>query len=322
MDGALEGRVERTDGGMPRTDFAALLPTRALPRFTPAEFLGTLNRMIGGAGASAELVPDLTRFEQSPGGARVWHRRQMPPRVGVAVAGVTLLVEGQDRPAFGAGSLGVGSLGADSSGVEDVAALTFRSWPAGAREIARARAHVRVREVDPVPGADLDANHDRAAALTAVAAAALELSQALGIVWETSGVAVPADEMLAALPALTAGEAPVALWIGTGGQGWGAVATRGLHPLLGAEVELRAPGLARAAAERVVTELAAEILETGRLPAEGTVIDIGSRGALRVRYRGAEDGGLPAIVLDEAIPGGSRAGAGDVSAGSLEAGAA
>ncbi len=317
MDGALEGRVERTGEGGPRTDLAALLPTRALPRFTPAEFLGTLNRMIGGAGASAELVPDLTRFEQNPGGTRVWHRRQLPPRIGVAVAGVKLLVEGQDRPAFGADSLGAGSLGVDAA-----AALAFRSWPAGAREIARARAHVRVSEVDPVPGADLDANHDRAAALTAVAAAALELSQALGIVWETSGVAVPADEMLAALPALTAGEAPVALWIGTGGQGWGAVATRGLHPLLGAEVELRAPGLARAAAERVVTELAAEILETGRLPAEGSVIDIGSRGALRVRYRGAEDGGLPAIVLDEAIPGASRAGAGDVSAESLEAGAA
>ena len=305
MDGALEGRVDwadrgEADAGTLQAEFAARLPMRALPRFTPSEFLRTLNRMIGGTGASAELVSDLTRFEQSPGGTRVWHRPQVPPRIGVSVAGITLLVEGRDRPALGA---------------DDAAALGFRSWPAGAREIARARAHIRVSEVAPALGADLDVNHDRAAALTAVAAAAIELTQALGIIWESSGVAVSAEEMLAAVPALMGGEPPVALWIGAGPRSWGAVATRGLYPLLGAEVELRAPGLATAMAERIVTDLVAEILETGCPPAEGTAIEAGSHGALRVRYRGAEEGGVPAIVLDETMPGAFGSASGDLEAG-------
>jgi hypothetical protein len=314
MDGALEGRIdgaERGPGsGAPRTGFAALLPTRTLPRFTPNEFLKTLNGMIGATGARAELVPDLTRFEQSPGGTRVWHRPQVPPRVGVTVGGITLLVEGQDRPALGA---------------DDAAALGFRSWPAGAREIARARAHIRVAEVAPALGAELDVNHDRAAALTAVAATALELAQALGLVWEASRVAVPAGEMLAAVPALMAGEAPLALWIGAEARSWGAVTTRGLYPLLGAEIELRARGIGAAAAERIVTGLAAEIVETGRLPADGATIEAGSRGAVRVGYRGAEEGGLPAITLDEAIPGkatSSGPAMGQPGAADLAAGAA
>lgn len=263
--------------------FAALLPCRRLPRFTPADFVKSLNEILEQSGAEAELVPELTRFERTQVGTRVWHRRKAPPRVGATVAGVTLVVEGQDRPPFGPG---------------EAEGLGYRSWPAGAREIARARGHLRIREAAPAPGADLDLNHDRALALTVAAAAAAELGEAAGIVWESSGIAVPADELLAAVPSLMAGEPPVALWIGTVAGRSGVLATRGLFPLLGAEVELRAPGLAREAADKIVLGLAAEILDTGQPPAEGARLAHRQRAGFFVSYQGCEDG-IPAIVLEE-----------------------
>lgn len=300
----MDGSVKRTSGGSggerlcrrgAQAGFAAVLTMRALPRFTPAELLTALNRILAKAGSSAELDPGLTRFEENAGTDRVWRRPQVPPRVGVVVAGVTLVIEGHDRPPFG---------------VDEAGALEFRSWPAGARDIARARAHVRIFEAEPAIGADLDANHDRAAAVTAVAAAAAELAAPAGIVWEASGVAVPAGELVAALPALMAGEPPVALWIGTGAEPWGGVATRGLYPLLGGEVEVRPAGLSQEMAGRVAMGVAAEILETGVPPAEGAQIAHGPRAVFYVRYRGAEDGGAPAIVLDQAPPGATDLAAG------------
>ena len=288
-------RRSARDIAVPREEagFTALLPCRGLPRFTPADFLRTLNGILDDAGAGAELVHDLTHFEQSPGGTRIWHRQKAPPRLGATVAGITLVVEGQDRPAFSAG---------------DAGALQCRSWPTGAREIARARGHLRVREAVPAPDSDLDLNHDRALALTVAAAAVAELGQATGVVWETSGVAVPACDVLAAMPSLMGGEPPVALWIGTRAGRGGVVTTRGLFPLLGAEVELRAPGVATAEAERVVLGLAAEILETGRPPAEGTRIAHRQRPGFLVRYRGGDDDAAPAIVLEETGGAGLAAG--------------
>lgn len=299
MDGALERAIEDRAGAASQPTqaqpaFAAILPLRGLPRFTPRELIAALNRIFGQEGAGVELVPELTQVEQSPGGARVWHRPKVPPRIGVRVAGITVVVEGQDRPAFGP---------------RDAQALDFRSWPTSAREIGRARAHVRVAEAEPALAADLDLNHDRAAALTAVAAAAAEVVEAAGIVWESSGVAVPADELAAGVRDLIAGYAPLALWIGARHTPRGSVATRGLYPLLGAEIEVRAPGLAPDAARRVALDVAADIVDGGRPPAEGAEIASDRRTAsgpsepsgprLCVRYGDAEDGELPAVILEE-----------------------
>ena len=291
MDGAFGHPVERAAGqaagsGDLPVGFSALLPTCTLPRLTPGALVAGLNRMLG-KDVGVELIPELTRVEQSPGGARVWHRPKVPPRVGVAAAGIALVVEGHDRPAF------------SSRGVE---ALEFRSWPAGAREVARARGHLRDTEPAPELGADLDLNHDRAAAVSAVAAAATELVETAAVVWEASGVAVPAEELAAALPALAAGEPPVALWVATATGPGGGVLTRGLYPLLGAEIEVRMPALSAAAARELALRMANEILETGRPPAEGARIGQRAGAAFRVRYRGAEGGGAPAVVLDEVAP--------------------
>ena len=266
----------------------ATLPTRGLPRFAPRDLLAALNRILQTAGTSATLLPELTRNEQSPGGNRVWHRPQMPPRIGVDVAGVAVVVEGQDRPAFEARAL---------------EALKFLSWPSGMREIGRARAHVRVAEAGPGTGPDLDHNHDRAAAVTAVAAAVAAVATPVGVVWDTSGIALAPEGLDEAMAALAEGAAPVAFWVAAAEMGNGGVATRGLYPLLGAEVEMAVPGVSPDASRRVALRLAAEILEQGRPPAEGAEIDNGRNGTLRVRYRGPEsDGAAPAVVLERMRP--------------------
>lgn len=266
----------------------ATLPTRGLPRFTPRDLVAALNRILRTAGTSATLVPELTRDEQSPGGTRVWHRPQMPPRVGVDVAGVAVVVEGQDRP------------GLDARALE---ALEFRSWPAGMREIGRARAHVRVAEAGPGTGPDLDHNHDRAAALTAVAAAVAAVVTPLGVVWDASGVALAPDGLDEAMAALAEGAAPVGFWVAAAERARGGIETRGLYPLLGAEVEVAVPGLSPDASRTVALRLAAEILERGRPPAEGAEIANGRNGTLRVRYRGPEsEGATPAVVLERMLP--------------------
>ena len=267
--------------------FAAVLPMRTLPRFTPGELLAALNRTLHNAGTTAELVPELTRFEQDPGFApRVWHRPQTPPRIGVDVAGIAVVVEGQDRPAFGA---------------REIEALDFRSWPEGIRRLGRANAHIRIAEAGADHGEDLDHNHDRAAALTAVAAAVAAITAPVGIVWETAGLALPGERLHEAMATLVQGTAPVALWLRADRRASGAVETQGLYPLLGAEVEVSARGLATDAAESVALAIAAEILQRGRPPTEGADLNCGRRSVLRVRYRGpGPEGAPPAVVLEDA----------------------
>lgn len=283
---SLEGVAARpVPDARPALAFAATLPMRSLPRFTPAELVAALNRALQDAGTTAAIVPELTRFEQSPGAARVWHRPKMPPRIGVDVAGITVVVEGQDRPAFAA---------------RESAALDFRSWPEGMGRIRRARAHVRVAEAGPGGGTDLDHNHDRAATLTAVAAAVAELAEPVAVVWDSAAIVLPPGSLAEALATLAEGTAPVALWIGAGARASGAVETRGLYPLLGAEIEVAPCGLGEDAARATALALATEILEQGRPPAEGSELRCGRRGALCVRYRGAgADGAPPAVVLEE-----------------------
>lgn len=294
MDGALNPLHEsdaRNGGRRPETAFAATVAVAGLPRFLPGELLAAVNRLLAPSGTAAEIVAELTSVERRSNRARVWHRPKAPPRVGLSLGGIVLIVEGRDRPAFDA---------------ESLARLDFADWEDGPRAMARAHGQLRVFEAAPDLAAEFDHNHDRAAAVTAVAAAAAGLVPAPGAVWQSSGVALPAAALERAVPALMQGRAPVTLWVGMI-ETPGGVATRGLYPLLGAEVAVRAPGLGRDAAARLAFSVASEIVGSGRPPAEGAEIAAESTGQprLRVRYsvgegNADEDGGsVPAIVLEE-----------------------
>ena len=282
----------------PKPAFAATLPLTALPRFSGVELLAAVNEILRHTGVTATLEPELTTFERSPGEARVWNRPKAPPRIGLSVNGVTMLVEGRDRPAFRP---------------SDLARLDIRSWPEGRARISRARSHVEITEVGANGGSDLDHNYDRAAAVTVVAAAVAGLAGAVAVVWHASRRAVPAEQLAPLVAALAAGQAPVPLWLGCVARPAGArgVATRGLYPLLGAEIEVALWNLPVDAAFEVALELAAEIFDTGKPPAEGARLGYDRTTEFGVRYRpGNHVGAVPAVVLTQITqPAGVPAGA-------------
>ncbi|MHA1528364.1 MAG: hypothetical protein ACTSVG_05055 [Alphaproteobacteria bacterium] len=271
----------------PKPAFAATLPLNVLPRFTGVELLAAVNEMLKDAGVTATLEPELTIFEESPGDARVWNRPKAPPRIGLNVNGVTMLVEGRDRPAFRP---------------SDVARLDIRLWPEGRALISRTRTHVEITEVEARGGADLDHNYDRAAAVTVVAAAVAGLTEAAAVVWYASRRAVPAEQLAPLVAALATGQAPVPLWLGCVARPAGArgVATRGLYALFGAEIEVASRNLPVDAAFEVAQELAAEIFHAGAPPEEGARLGYDRTTEFGVRYRsGSHAGAVPAVVLTQ-----------------------
>ncbi len=203
----------------PRLAFGATLPLGALPRFSGVELLVAVNEILKGTGVMATLEPELTTFDESPDDARVWNRPKAPPRIGLTVNGVTILIEGRDRPAFSASEL---------------SRLDVRA------RISRTRTHVEITEVQATGGSDLDHNYDCAAAVTVVAAAVAGLAEAAAVIWNASRRAVPVEQLAAMVAALAQGQAPMPLWLGCVARPAGArgVATLGLFPLLGAEIEV------------------------------------------------------------------------------------
>jgi len=269
--------------------FAATLPLKALPRFSGVELLAAVNEMLRGSGVTATLEPELTTFDESPG-ERVWNRPKAPPRIGLNVNGVTMLVEGRDRPAFRP---------------SDVARLDIRKWPEGRALIARTRTHVEIAEVDARGRADLDHNYDRAAAVTVVVAAVAGLAEAAAVVWHASRRAVPAEQLAPLAPlvaALATGQAPVPLWLGCVARPAGArgVATRGLYALFGAEIEVASQNLPVDTAFEVAQELAVDIFCAGEPPEEGARLGYDRTTEFDVRYRsGSHAGAVPAVVLTQ-----------------------
>ncbi len=274
----------------PRPAFGATLPLGALPRFSGVELLVAVNEILKGTGVMATLEPELTTFDESPEDARVWNRPKAPPRIGLTVNGVTVLIEGHDRPAFGP---------------SDLARLDFRSWLEGPALISRARTYVEITEVQATGGPDLDHNYDRAAAVTVVVAAVAGLPNAVAVVWHASRRAVPAEQLAPLVAALAKGQAPVPLWLGCVARPAGATgaATRGLYPLLGAEIEVAAPDLAVNLAFEVALDLAAEIFRTGEPPADGARLGYDRTTEFGVRYRtDGHPGAVPAVVLSQITP--------------------
>jgi len=277
--------LDRTSRVNQRLVFTATLPLKALPRFTAVDLLGAVNGLLDGSGIMVELDPEFTTFEDEGSFGGMWHRRKSPPRVGLVVNGVTLSIQGHDRPGFGASELGE---------------LEDGVWPECRARIGRARAHLTITEARTTGGADLDHNYDRATAVTLVAHAAARLTEAVGVVWHPSRRAMPVEELARLVAALADGQAPVPLWLGRveGSAATGHVATRGLYPLLGAEIEVSSADLARESAYEVAVAVAVEILESAKPPAHGALLAYDRETAFRVRHRPyGEDGAIPAVVL-------------------------
>jgi hypothetical protein len=265
----------------PRPAFGAKLPLTALPRFSGVELLVAVNEILKGTGVMATLEPELTTFDESPDDARVWNRPKAPPRIGLTVNGVTILIEGRDRPAFSASEL---------------SRLDVRA------RISRTRTHVEITEVQATGGSDLDHNYDCAAAVTVVAAAVAGLAEAAAVIWNASRRAVPVEQLAAMVAALAQGQAPMPLWLGCVARPAGArgVATLGLFPLLGAEIEVASQDMSVDTAFGVALELAEEVLRSGEPPENGALLGYDRTTEFGVRYRAnGHAGAAPAMVLSQ-----------------------
>lgn len=271
-----------TDEG-PR--FAATLVLKALPRFSGNALMAEVGKLLEGTDVVTTLESELAGLDEGQQGARVWNRAKTPPHIGLTIDGITLLVDGSDRPGFSA---------------PELAELDFGLWPEGRARIARARAHVAITEDRVAHGASLDQNYDRAAAMTVVAAAVAKLAEASAIVWHRSRRAVPATQLASLVAELAKGEAPVPLWLSCPVRPEGArgAATYGLFPLLGAEIEVVSPDLPAATAIGVALDLASEILRAGEPPEDGAVMGYDDTTDFSVELRaGGDDGAPPLVVL-------------------------
>lgn len=271
-----------------RLAHGATLPMKQLPRFLPTDLVAVVNQMLVGTSASAVLEPTLTTIDQTPAYARFWARPKTPPTVGLTVNGITVAVTGHDRPAFR---------------LEDLPRIDAGGWQGGRSELARGRAHIEISELRPTLSADLDHNHDRAVAVTIVAAALARLVETIGIVWHASRRCLPADRLPDLVRDLKEGRAPVSLWLSCEtvlakiGRPDG-LTTRGLYPLLGAEIEVSDPDLPHASALDIALDLAERVIGAGMPPGHGSRLSFGVGRDFLVRHlpRGCGNE-VPVLIL-------------------------
>jgi len=271
-----------------RQAHGATLPMKALPRFLPTDLVAVVNQMLAGSNATVVPEPTLTTIDETPAYARFWARPKTPPTVGLTVNGITIAVTGHDRPAFR---------------LEDLPRIDAAAWPGGRSALARGRAHIEISEVRATLSADLDHNHDRAVAVTIVAAAVARLVETIGIVWHASRRCLPADRLPDLVRGLDEGRAPVLLWLGCeavlarAGRPAG-LTTRGLYPLLGAEIEVSESGLSHAAALDIALDLAEQVIGAGTPPGHGVRLNFGPGRDFLVRHlpRGCGND-VPALIL-------------------------
>jgi hypothetical protein len=257
-----------------RPGHTASLLMKTLPRFAPQDLHHEVFKIIAGSGAEVEIEPSLTTFDAGPGAGGIWSRAAPPPIVGLTVNGVTVVASGYDRPAFTS---------------REIAALDMVDWPSGHAAVGRCRACVEIAEVGARISPDSDQNHDRALAVTIVALAAARLVEVEGIAWHASHRAVTAAGLREIGAGIAEGIAPVSLWIGLermveeAGHGAGVV-TRGLYPLLGAEIEVGQSGFPKSVAFDIALQLAERILTDGRMPEHASRMGFGPGRDFVVRH--------------------------------------
>jgi hypothetical protein len=128
------------------------------------------------------------------------------------------------------------------------------------------------------------------------------LVEAAAVIWHASRRAVPGEQLATMVAALAQGRAPVLLWLGRLSQPARArgVVTRGLFPLLGAEIEVEVRDLPPDAAFEIARDMAEEVLRSGEPPEDGARLGYDRTTEFGVRYRAnGHAGAVPAVVLSQ-----------------------
>ncbi len=214
----------------PKVSFGATMALWHPPRFTAWELLDTVNEVLEGTGTRAEFDEEMKEeARQQPRFSLLGRRAKGPPSAILRVNGLKVLVGGADRPAFRGDAL--------------KARVNPALWAEGVRRLSASRGHVAIADAHPPSRRDVDLSYDRAVAVTVTAAAVSLLTDPCGIIWHPAGNATPPDVIPDFIQSLVDGVAPLPLWLRwllippAEGRGPG-VASRGLEPLLGREIEI------------------------------------------------------------------------------------
>ena len=184
-----------------------------------------------------------------------------------------------------------------------LAVATAYGWSAAAAGVGAAKAHLLVARLGAVDLTPMEG----AAELTAVAAALLEEHAANFVYWQ-AGDALSSPEAFrqAAHTLADEGRPPLLAWVqfrlirskaAPGAPRFGMV-TRGLAPLIGAEIMLPATCPQPALAGRILVKIAGYALESGERLGEGDRVDVEGLATVKIGSRSNSPDGIPVIQLE------------------------
>lgn len=174
----------------------------------------------------------------------------------------------------------------------DSAIAANKLWPDAATQLSRQRAHVIVSTLSSA------ASHAKAIKLarlvTFVAAAAADLSNAIGVYWTTGETVTPSDRFVVWAKTLAAdGTWPLDAWLqlrwfegertSAGLRTLGAI-TLGIQPFADRELELSPASLTPAVIAQRVLGVAYLLLSKGPVLKDGDTVGIDARERIRVRH--------------------------------------
>lgn len=250
-------------------NFAAFLLFESDAELDEAAILGTLARRAADFGAEFETSDATEQRLRTRGVTGTFHRTPERVPLHLRFSTVWLTVTVSSRPGDRA----------FWQGFVDPAI-----WPDAFESIGRERAHVAIVERGDAEGAEgPDAAYDRALATTVAAHAITMLADPLAVLWHPARNALSPEHFVRAVRPLAEQRSPLELWTSLrpmpGSNGNAGVATEGLLPLIGREIEVP-PSLAKPLAmARIALDLARYLLDEGGCVADGAMFG----GRVRVR---------------------------------------
>lgn len=178
-----------------------------------------------------------------------------------------------------------------------------QAWPDAFESIGRERCFVSILEHGDADGSQgRDAAYDRALATTLVADAVSELDDPLAVLWHPARQALSPEKFYHAIRPLQQSRSPLELWACLrpldGGNGPAGVATEGLLPLLGREIEVPPSTLDTRRVARIAIELATALLDGDASISDGDCWTGSTTDGMRVKLgESASRSGIPVWEL-------------------------
>ncbi len=169
----------------------------------------------------------------------------------------------------------------------DHAAAASHFWPDAGTALAAHKSHVVVAEFSA--GTGFQAKRASAAHVSLIAAAVCELVDAIGIHWTTGETVTRKEPFLDEIGQIGKGVWPVYVWlqyywIGGKDKENPGLATHGLGPFIGRELEFDPGGLDQQTLFARAGQIASYLLDNGDIIADGETLGISENERIRIRH--------------------------------------